>query len=336
MMFIFVFTCVLGDLSFLSIGDWGGIDKAPFYTEGQKASADVGLPLQAAELDAKFVLALGDNFYHSGIHGDSSDARFHQTFEDVYSSRPLQIPFYVVAGNHDHMHNVTAQIDYSNHSKRWNFPDYYYTFTESFNTSHGKRTAQFIMMDTVVLAGLSYHDEENDIFVKAEGPLDEVASTAQFEWLKSTLEQSTADYIWVGGHYPVWSVGNHGPTSWLVKNVKPLLEKHDVTGYIAGHDHTMSFIQESKDGPVYPLAGNTANCCYPSYHLKQNPEGSVQFYIAKKNAKASGVTSGFASFTMGSKHATIRMHDQNGVTLFKSRKSARVKKVNSSVSKSGQ
>jgi len=57
-----------GDLSFLSMGDWGGKDKAPYYTEGQKASADVGLPLLAAELKAKFVLALGDNFYHSGIH----------------------------------------------------------------------------------------------------------------------------------------------------------------------------------------------------------------------------------------------------------------------------
>eukprot|EP00493_Phyllostaurus_siculus_P024267 UN24606 len=150
------------------------------------------------------------------------------------------------------MHNVTAQIFYSNYSSRWTFPDYYYTFTKTFNTTGGKRTAQFIMMDTVVLAGQSYHDEENDVFVKAEGPLDEIAANQQYAWLKHTLKQSAADYIWVGGHYPVWSVCNHGPTAQLVKDVKPLLEKHGVTGYIAGHDHCMSFIQESKDGPTYP------------------------------------------------------------------------------------
>lgn len=322
---VILFVCVCGDLSFLSIGDWGGQDKAPYYTEGQKASADVGMPLQAAQLDAKFVLALGDNFYHSGIHGDETDARFHQTFEDVYSSRPLQIPFYVVAGNHDHMHNVTAQIFYSNYSSRWTFPDYYYTFTKTFNTTGGKRTAQFIMMDTVVLAGQSYHDEENDVFVKAEGPLDEIAANQQYAWLKHTLKQSAADYIWVGGHYPVWSVCNHGPTAQLVKDVKPLLEKHGVTGYIAGHDHCMSFIQESKDGPTYPLAGSTHECCYPAYNLHKNPEGSVKFYVAKKNAN--GMKSGFASFTMGADYATIRMHDENGVTLFKSTKSARKVKL---------
>merc|ERR1719476_1055281 len=122
------------------------------------------------------------------------------------------------------------------------------------------------MMDTVILAGLSYHDEDNDVFVQPEGPLD----------------------------------------------------KHRVTGYIAGHDHCMSFVQESEHGPTYPLAGNTAECCYPAYNLHKNPEGSVKFYVAKKNAN--DVKSGFASFTMGADYATIRMHDENGVTLFKSTK----------------
>jgi len=325
MIFVLLFTCVLSDLSFLSMGDWGGQDGEPYYTGGQKASADVGMPLIASQLDAKFVLALGDNFYGSGIHGDENDARFHETFEDVYSNKSLQIPFYVVAGNHDHMHNVTAQIFYSNHSSRWTFPDMYYTFTKTFNTSGGERTAQFLLIDTVILSGLSYHDEEMDLFVKPKGPLDQILADAQYAWLKSNLEQSTADYIWVGGHYPVWSVCSHGPTAKLVQDVKPLLEQHDVTGYIAGHDHCMSFIQESDDGPTYPLAGSTHGCCYGAGNLHKNPEGSVKFYVSAENAN--GKKSGFASFSMGADFATIRMHDENGVELFKSTKSARKAKM---------
>jgi len=325
MIFYLFIAFVFADLSFLSMGDWGGQDGEPYYTGGQKASADVGMPLIANQINAKFVLALGDNFYGSGIHGDENDARFHETFEDVYSNSSLQVPFYVVAGNHDHMHNVTAQIFYSNHSSRWTFPDLYYTWVERFNTSGGERSAQFILIDTVVFSGLSYHDEGTGEFVKPTGPLDQLAADSQYAWLKTTLEESTADYIWVGGHYPVWSVCSHGPTARLVQQVKPLLEQHGVTGYVSGHDHCQSFIQESPDGPTYPLAGSTHGCCYGAGNLDKNPKGSVKFYVSAENAN--GKKSGFASFTMDADIATIRMHDENGVELFKSTKSARKTKL---------
>lgn len=71
---------------------------------------------------------LGDNFYGSGIHGSEYDPRFEKTFEDVYNGKYLEtIPFYAIAGNHDHGGNVSAQISYSAHSKRWKYPDWYYS-----------------------------------------------------------------------------------------------------------------------------------------------------------------------------------------------------------------
>ena len=105
-------------LSFLAIGDWGGTDGAPYYEPGQMACSH-GMAKVAHALDSKFVVALGDNFYGSGIHGNAHNPRFRETFEDVYTDKALQTPWYIIAGNHDHLGNVTAQIEYTQWSARW-------------------------------------------------------------------------------------------------------------------------------------------------------------------------------------------------------------------------
>ena len=66
-----------------------------------------------------------------------------------------------------------------------------------------------------------------------------VGSDQQWTWIEDTLRSSTAHYLLVGGHYPVWSVAEHGPTQCLVDRLKPLLEKYHVTAYISGHDHNL-------------------------------------------------------------------------------------------------
>ena len=95
----------------------------------------------AREHDVGHVMLLGDNFYGSGIHGDTSNCRFQKTFEarliclcsvtdsmmirrccpqDIYNATSLKdTPFYAIAGNHDHGGNVSAQIAYSGVQSRW-------------------------------------------------------------------------------------------------------------------------------------------------------------------------------------------------------------------------
>ena len=41
------------------------------------------------------------------------------------------------------------------------------------------------------------------------------------------------------GHYPVYSIAEHGPTACLVQRLEPMLHKYAASMYIDGHDHNM-------------------------------------------------------------------------------------------------
>lgn len=98
----------------------------------------------------------------------------------------------------DYLGNVSAQIEYSKLSTRWNFPDYWYSITRSFPDGHGGlRTFQLVLIDTVVLVGNS--DLLANKFDELPGPDDEELAASQYTWIEQQLSSSTADYLWVGG-----------------------------------------------------------------------------------------------------------------------------------------
>ena len=51
-----------------------------------------------------------------------------------------------------------------------------------------------------------------------------------------------ANYLLVAGHYPVYSVAEHGPTDCLVQRLLPMLYKYKVTAYLCGHDHNIQVL----------------------------------------------------------------------------------------------
>ena len=53
-------------------------------------------------------------------------------------------------------------------------------------------------------------------------------------FIHQVMSESTADYLLVAGHYPVYSVCDHGSSDLLISNLKPLLEKYQAH-YLSGH-----------------------------------------------------------------------------------------------------
>jgi hypothetical protein len=113
----------------LAVGDYG--------TKGDRRQASVAnaMDVFARSLDQPLaaVLALGDNFYVK-----LTNDRFDNHFEQLYSIRGLDCPFYACLGNHDYgtakydlqQGKLQLQLDYTknNPKSRWKLPAKWYAF----------------------------------------------------------------------------------------------------------------------------------------------------------------------------------------------------------------
>lgn len=105
-------------------------------------------------LNLRAVIALGDNFYSSGV-SSTTDSLWTTMWKNVYltESSPLNVPWYAVLGNHDYgsQSNAEAQINrYKTvDDDNWIMPSHNYTKT--FNIVGGG-SVQMIFIDTTTLA----------------------------------------------------------------------------------------------------------------------------------------------------------------------------------------
>ncbi|KAL4237005.1 Tartrate-resistant acid phosphatase type 5 [Mactra antiquata] len=263
-------------LKFLVMGDWGGLPDYPYDTPVEKAVAKQ-MASVAQMYDTSFIMALGDNFYFDGVK-DVDDKRFERTFENVYHYDVLKkTPWYLVAGNHDHNGNVSAQIAYSKKSERWNFPNYYYVLQYKIP---GGKTVDIVMIDTILLCGNTKHDFLGD---QPKRPDNIKASEDQWTWIELQLQISKADYLLVAGHFPVYSIAEHGPTKCLVDRLKPMLYKYKVSAYFNGHDHNLQHITYTEnDHTVEYFTTGAANFVDTSTEHKSDiPDHSLKFHWAE-------------------------------------------------------
>jgi len=283
------------------MGDWGGQGNSPYTTVGELLIAKA-MDHLAGECNSRFTVTLGDNFYKRGVDEDHM-FRFNTTFENVFKGTHLQTPFYVIGGNKDHKGNVTVQVEYSKFNPRWKFPSLFYTFTEGVPGTSS--TIQFVMIDTTVLVGNS---DDTLLGTYPAGPKDNVAAQDHWKWIENTLTASTADYLIVAGHYPIWSMGEHGPNSILSRRLKPLMELTKVTAYLCGHDHNLQHIADESGIDYHVIgAGHLTEPC--TDHIEDVPSDFLKFFWVD------GVA-GFAGVTVDEEKFVLTHYDQDGRVLY--------------------
>ncbi len=234
-------------VSFIAFGDWGRDGK---YKQTETAEA---MGNYAAIHKTDFILTLGDNIYDKGV-SSVTDSKWQTSFENIYTSQSLQIPWYVTLGNHDYGGNVQAQIDYSSVSSRWKLPSRYYSFTQNV----GENTQLLIVVidsSPFITSYRTYSKGNDELNESSVNDLNSQDTKKQLVWLDSVLSASNAKWKIVAGHHPVYSGGDHGNIAELIEQVEPILEKNKVQLYLAGHDHDMQYLKKEGYSVNYFVAG---------------------------------------------------------------------------------
>eukprot|EP00581_Thalassiosira_minuscula_P000803 CAMPEP_0183739988 /NCGR_PEP_ID=MMETSP0737-20130205/58584_1 /TAXON_ID=385413 /ORGANISM="Thalassiosira miniscula, Strain CCMP1093" /LENGTH=386 /DNA_ID=CAMNT_0025974949 /DNA_START=51 /DNA_END=1211 /DNA_ORIENTATION=+ len=331
-------------LRFLALGDWGGQAEFPYYTEEQWMTAQGMARVAAASVEfdeengsqyhrpaASFVVSLGDNFYWNGFEEDvDEEMRYHETFEKVYHHDELQLPWFIIGGNHDYCGDITKQLKFSQDpTTRWVYPDFNHRIVREFSINRHVPPVklEIIMIDTIQMAGNICFPPESafstEYFKPPPGPASdelslELAATT-LDWIKGALEESDADYLLVAGHYPIYSACTHGGTPELVRTLDPLLKQYGVTAYISGHEHCQfHFAHENVN---YFLSGTGHDCCYGSEMKEFLPKGGELKYLLADSyaySGSSGVRGGFISFDVTRDEMVVAIHQENGDILYES------------------
>lgn len=193
-------------MRFVVLGDVGHASSA------LKATAAMVRNKISSHVHVTAALLLGDNFYPRGIESGVTDPQFTNVFENIIAPS-LNAPFHVLLGNHDWMGDIRAQIEYSRINPKWNLPSEFY-----------------------------FQRFQSDIFSTCVWFLDtEHFSSAkeQINWLSNSLAAESPSCTWkiVGGHHPIFDVGEYRDTSKLVESLLPILESFKVNLYLSGHEH---------------------------------------------------------------------------------------------------
>jgi hypothetical protein len=179
-----------------------------------------------------FAIAPGDLFYPDGVY-DVWDGKLRNLFDDIYNPK---LPFYLVAGNHDHEGNLQALLEYSMFNPNFRMPELFYKIPglPDFITIVGVDTQ--LLADEATFAG-----ESNSLL-----------NSNQQELLRSSLCENKGWRV-IFGHYPTLSRDGHPTVQGSADFLNRFYDKCPYDLYISGHNHFQEYIKE--DSRHYLIQG---------------------------------------------------------------------------------
>jgi tartrate-resistant acid phosphatase type 5 len=280
----------------LMLGDWGRDTKD--QAQHLVAQGMIGYT-KKNNLSTQALLMLGDNWYDA-LPGGVHSTRWQTGFEEMYPKAVFDCPAYAIPGNHDYQimpeSKVAAELEYARlGNTRWTMPSLWYRF--GFPLKNPQIT--FIALDSNV-----FHEngkpEKNDY----NFTLTPERQAEQLVWLQTELEKPlTTPFLVVMAHHPIFSNGPHGDHKVLARDWDPLLRKHNVHLYLAGHDHDLQHLEFEGHPTSFFLSGG----------------GGADLYTLREEEANRGPWAekvhGFSHLEVTSKLLTLRHIDADGRVL---------------------
>jgi tartrate-resistant acid phosphatase type 5 len=278
-------------LNFLVVGDWGR--NGQYH---QQAVAEQ-MGNAAMTMDAEFIISTGDNFYPDGVIS-TSDPQWQSSFEQIYTSHSLFQDWNVVLGNHDYKSNPEAQIAYSQVSRRWKMPAYYYTKKVAIDDDP-KQKVLFVYIDTNPFVK-KYHQDE-----KIKGNVAKQDTLAQKKWINQVLSDPDPSIKWkiVVGHHPLYCGGKRAKsqdTDDIRSSFEPIFKKHGVDAYLCGHEHDLQHIKP--EGKTHYFVSG-AGC-------EVRPTGNIT------GTKFAAADFGFMAFSATAEALSVQVINDKGAIIY--------------------
>eukprot|EP01059_Diplonema_ambulator_P012702 TRINITY_DN23133_c0_g1_i1.p1 TRINITY_DN23133_c0_g1~~TRINITY_DN23133_c0_g1_i1.p1 ORF type:complete len:349 (+),score=75.82 TRINITY_DN23133_c0_g1_i1:99-1049(+) len=288
--------------SFVSIGDWGGVNLGSYHEVAEKAVA-AQMAETAERLEAKFVVNTGDNFYYCGVQS-VEDPLWKTDFEDVFTTAATRVPWYSILGNHDYAYSPEAQIQYKSPvNDRWVLPARYYSKRVLLS---GEQYMTLVFLDTNPCIN-AYRSENPNGWDPCSPKYDDCPGckfhenvvaqncSAQYDWLKTTMSGiDRADWVVVVGHHPAWEINTNDFTS--------IIQQHGFDLYLNGHTHELNTYTVDGSGQYV----TTGAGCMVSVNSKSEEDESVSEPLAHAHEYTWRVkVAGFTTHTFDENFTTL-------------------------------
>eukprot|EP01041_Mallomonas_annulata_P012281 gene12281-25829_t len=342
-------------LKFLFMGDWGsleaiqskGTSKQENYSDSNKESkskddsnnakfsywnekVSYAMSIYATLNKPEFLISLGDNFYNNGV-SSVTDSLWKTLYTNVYNYDSLQIPWYAILGNHDYgtsktVGNPQAQIDYASQKidNRWNMDSHCYT--KIWELPGSRSTLQVVFIDTNLLAPDEAYVTSIEHISRDE---QNTRKNTQLRCIEEHLSTSTATWLLVAGHYPLYSSGLNTPgdmTS-MITILEDILIKYKVDMYLSAHDHILQHLSKNSSSGEHKIDYFISGCGSKTdkgLYLLDNQQS-----LSLAESQFVKATAGFAVADVTANLMTVRFIDSDNNVLYStSRLPSRLKTVN--------